>query len=216
MQRLLSKPIVRRREGSLPWPSSPAFTLVELLVVIAILGVLVALLLPALAGARAQGKKAGCLGHLRQIGVAAQLYADDHDSYPPAWIDATRRWMDLVKPYIPKQSGVYLCPADTRRLAVAWDPEIHLSYGINTFRFGDQAHSFWYGVKPAAVARPSGTILFADCTPGKYYCGGGNVFLQPVPDVDHRHFKQSFVAGYCDGHVENLTTTQQTDWDASQ
>lgn len=210
----------RARDGTPKVPprvgSPSAFTLLELLVVIALIGVLASLLLPALAGAKARGKMAGCLNNLRQIGLATQLYADDHDSYPPAWTDATQRWMDLVKPYLDKKSGAYLCPADRRREAVLWDPEIHLSYGINTFRFGDQAHCFWYGVKPAAVARPSGTIVFADCTPGKYYCGGGSVFVQPVPDVDYRHARRSFVAVFGDGHVQNLVQTEQKDWDASQ
>jgi len=189
---------------------------VELLVVIAIIAILAALLLPALAQAKQRGKRAGCLNSLRQIGLAAQMYAEEHESYPPAWIDSSLRWMDLLKPCLDKASGVYLCPADPKKIAVSWDASIHLSYGINTFRFGDPAHSFWYGVRAGAVARPADTILYADCTPGKYYCGGGSVFKEPVPDVDYRHPKKSFVAVFCDGHVESKTKTQQSDWDASK
>jgi prepilin-type N-terminal cleavage/methylation domain-containing protein len=193
-----------------------AFSLIELLVVMAIVAGLASLMLPSLSQAKAQGRRAGCLNNLRQIGLATQLYVDDTESYPPAWVDSTTRWMDLIKPYLEKKSGVYLCPADRRREAVTWDPEIHLSYGINTFRFADQAHCFWYGVKAAAVARPAGTIVFADCSPGKYYCGGGSVFAEPVPDVDRRHPKQSFVAVFGDAHVETRSRSSQPDWDASQ
>jgi prepilin-type N-terminal cleavage/methylation domain-containing protein/prepilin-type processing-associated H-X9-DG protein len=193
-----------------------AFTLIELLVVIAIIGILASLLLPVLGQAQAQGKRAGCLNNLRQIGLATHMYADETDSYPPAWIDATTRWMDLIKPYIDKSSKVYCCPSDPKKLPVTWDTNIFLSYGINTFRFTDQAHSFWYGVKASAVARPSETIIFADCTPGKYYCGGGSTFREPVVDVDYRHVKKGFVAVFCDGHVEAKTQTQQKNWDASK
>lgn len=193
-----------------------AFTLIELLVVLAIIATLASLLLPALVQARQQGKRAGCLSNLRQIGLAAQLYADENHSYPPAWIDSSTRWMDLLKPFIAKSSRVYLCPADEKKIAVTWDPEIFLSYGINTFRFADQGSCFWYGVKVQRIQRPSQIILFADCTPGKYYCGGGGTFKEPVVDVDYRHPRKSFTAVFCDGHVEVKTKTHQREWDASQ
>jgi len=56
---------------------------VELLVVIAILATLAALLLPALARAKAAGRKAACISNLRQLGVAIQTYAQDHNGKIP-------------------------------------------------------------------------------------------------------------------------------------
>jgi len=56
-----------------------AFTLIELLVVIAIIAVLMAILMPSLNRAREQGKRAACLGNLKQLQLAWTMYADDND-----------------------------------------------------------------------------------------------------------------------------------------
>jgi prepilin-type processing-associated H-X9-DG protein len=61
-----------------------AFTQIELLVVIATIGILVAMLLPALTGAKEQAKLSRCLNNLKQVGLAFHLYGDDNrDRFPP-------------------------------------------------------------------------------------------------------------------------------------
>jgi len=60
-----------------------AFTLVELLVVLAIIGVLTAILLPALSQARHQARRTACAANLRQVGVAIHMYAADHGDTIP-------------------------------------------------------------------------------------------------------------------------------------
>jgi prepilin-type N-terminal cleavage/methylation domain-containing protein len=57
------------------------FTLIELLVVIAIVALLAALLMPVLRSAREAGRRAACMGHLRQMQLAWQTYAEDHDGF---------------------------------------------------------------------------------------------------------------------------------------
>lgn len=87
-----------------------AFTLVELLVTMAVVALLVALLLPALAGVRRASKNSGCLSNLHQIAVSVQVYAAQHKNvYPGDWLT------EPAEPYgfDPGEAGrVSICPSD--------------------------------------------------------------------------------------------------------
>jgi prepilin-type N-terminal cleavage/methylation domain-containing protein/prepilin-type processing-associated H-X9-DG protein len=87
------------------------FSLVELLVVISIIGMLVALLLPAVQAAREAARRVTCLNHLHQIGLALQNYHSVHASFPPGCIQPAFlvsngcqfAWSALLLPYLEQE-----------------------------------------------------------------------------------------------------------------
>lgn len=85
---------------------SRGFTLVELLVVIAIIGVLVALLLPAVQAAREAARRTQCINHLKQLGLACQNYHDTYNYLPNTRHDANFTWAVTIMPFI-EQQGIY-------------------------------------------------------------------------------------------------------------
>jgi prepilin-type N-terminal cleavage/methylation domain-containing protein len=91
-----------------------AFTLVELLVVIAIIGVLVALMLPAVQMARESARKTKCANNLKQLGLGMQMYLINHKSFPPGYTSIVMpdhddggpgwAWGSTITPFIEEAS----------------------------------------------------------------------------------------------------------------
>ncbi len=95
-----------------PRRGAGAFTLVELLVVIAIIGVLIALLLPAVQAAREAARRISCANNLRQMGIAVHNYHAALGSFPPGCIEPAFRktggrqfaWSALLLPFLEQQA----------------------------------------------------------------------------------------------------------------
>lgn len=81
------------------------FTLVELLVVLAIIGLLLAILLPAVQAAREAARRLSCSNNLRQLATAALLYDDVHGTLPPSAVSVTHyTWATLLLPHLEQQN----------------------------------------------------------------------------------------------------------------
>jgi prepilin-type N-terminal cleavage/methylation domain-containing protein len=90
-----------------PSPRRRGFTLVELLVVIAIIGILVALLLPAVQAAREAARRSQCTNNLKQLSLAVHNYHDTFKSLPPTWIRTNElSWIVLILPFM-EQTPLY-------------------------------------------------------------------------------------------------------------
>src|SRR5436190_6576433 len=91
-----------------------AMTLVELLVVIAIIGVLVAMLLPAVQVARGAARATSCKNNMRQIGLAVVQFCDTHKGQFPDWehTGTNTSWIYTVAGHLENVDEIRLCPDD--------------------------------------------------------------------------------------------------------
>jgi prepilin-type N-terminal cleavage/methylation domain-containing protein/prepilin-type processing-associated H-X9-DG protein len=117
------------------------FSLIELMVAIAIIGILIAILLPSLANAKARQQRTQCIGNLHQLGIAFQTVLSNNRGYPLYIENRHSGWFDQLEVEgfgisQPMQkfveSGVWRCPTAQWR-AAAPASEWRFSYGYNAY-----------------------------------------------------------------------------------
>jgi prepilin-type N-terminal cleavage/methylation domain-containing protein/prepilin-type processing-associated H-X9-DG protein len=138
-------------------------TMIEILVVIVIIGILAALSIPALNSSKERVRSAECLNNLRQIHIALELYANEHEDLYPLVVDAatwnstdpaTTGWMQRLTSYL-KEKKVLTCPAQPRSM------KNDFSYFLNTRAAYVQAGKR-ASVSRANIQLPSQFIMAAD------------------------------------------------------
>ncbi len=170
--------------GSVRSRSPRGFTLIELLVVIAIIGVLIALLLPAVQAAREAARRAQCLNNLRQMGLALNTYHDANLRFPPGGytVGADRRprwiaWSALILRHVEQESlynainlaRAFDSPDNTTAARVVVSSYLcpssrrssPLSYGMGAIDYGGM-----YGERiTSSNSPPKGAMIYNDMFP---------------------------------------------------
>ncbi len=158
---------------------STAFTLVELLVVIAIIGILIALLLPAVQAAREAARRIQCANNLKQIGLAIHNFHEARTGLPPAGLIGTGEatWVIHIMPYI-EQASAY---------AALWENDATLQYSY--YRTSDQARQLSMGVQrcPSTWRDPLALSTGNNSRPGCPFPGGPGALGDYAVCLDHRN-----------------------------
>ncbi|MHC4680220.1 MAG: prepilin-type N-terminal cleavage/methylation domain-containing protein [Planctomycetota bacterium] len=149
------------------------FTLIELLVVIAIIALLLAILMPALQRVKKQAKGVVCQSNLRQIGMGANLYAEEYDRFVPRGASGTRAWYQFFMPFLSQKPidndyrtvDIYRCPSYP-------DKEQTVCYVVNGWDFKDRDDMVGKEIlKPSRLTgctHPANTIYLADNEDGPW------------------------------------------------
>ena len=149
------------------------FTLIELLVVIVIIGVLLALIVPTMSKARENARRAVAAKFGSEIGLAAHMYADDHNGQLPSAV------MDLVTTGYLDDPRVLLDPNDQRGLPISFTGWAETPASLQDMK-GSSSENILYFISESAGIKDPEDITLADATfkwhdPFVIYVGGDGV-----------------------------------------
>jgi prepilin-type N-terminal cleavage/methylation domain-containing protein len=215
-----------------------AFTLIELLVVITIIGMLIAILLPALGKSKETAYRMGCLSNERQIGILTAMYQSDQKGrFPDYWVPRTAF---LTYMNTPNFTSLY-CPATNGKPPAVWDSDANAPYGGMYTASGGDTYAYnchlqggsedrfywwnWYVTDPPRrlrlddLAHPERTFWSVDATSARFdlfyyaflsgYRHGGNIDFN---DWTNKPGAEGFNSGFADGHAAWIPWKAWTSW----